>query len=71
MTPGEASGASIPGRLGPVVVTAFNRAAYLRETLRSIALQPSVASGQREVHLFQDGAVNFHSGTRYAEDEEI
>jgi hypothetical protein len=58
-------------RLGPVVVMAFNRPDYLRETLASIAAQPSVADGRREVHLFQDGAVNFHSGTRYAEDADI
>jgi len=50
---------------------AFNRPDYLRETLTSIAAQPSVADGRREVHLFQDGAVNFHSGTRYAEDADI
>jgi hypothetical protein len=60
-----------PRTLGPVVVMAFNRPNYLRETLASIATQPCVASGQREVHLFQDGAINFHSGTRYATDEEI
>ncbi len=58
-------------RLGPVVVMAFNRPDYLRETLTSIAAQPSVADGRREVHLFQDGAVNFHSGNRYAEDADI
>ena len=57
--------------LGPVVVMAFNRPQYLRETLLSIAAQPCVAAGRREVHLFQDGAVNFHSGARYATDEEI
>jgi len=50
---------------------AFNRPDYLRETLRSIAAQASVADGRREVHLFQDGAVNFHSGERYATDEAI
>jgi hypothetical protein len=50
---------------------AFNRPQYLRETLASIAIQPCVAAGLREVHLFQDGAVNFHSGTRYAEDADI
>jgi hypothetical protein len=49
----------------------FNRSDYLRETLVSIAAQPSVAAGLREVHLFQDGAVNFHSGDRYATDEAI
>ncbi|MGG5818830.1 glycosyltransferase family 2 protein [Falsiroseomonas sp. HW251] len=59
------------GGLGPVVVMSFNRPAYLRQTLLSIAAQASVADGSREVHLFQDGAVNFHSGTRYATDEEI
>jgi hypothetical protein len=58
-------------QLGPVVVMAFNRPDYLRETLASIAAQPCVAAGRREVHLFQDGAVNFHSGNRYATDEEI
>lgn len=51
-------------QLGPVVVMAFNRPDYLRETLASIAAQPCVAEGRREVHLFQDGAVNFHSGIR-------
>lgn len=57
--------------LGPVVVMAFNRPHYLRETLASIVAQPCVAAGRREVHLFQDGAVNFHSGVRHATDEEI
>lgn len=67
----DRAGFAADGKLGPVVVMAFNRAAYLRETLHSLAAQPSIASGQREVHLFQDNAVNFFSGERYATDEEI
>jgi hypothetical protein len=66
-----AAGANRVGTPGPVVVMSFNRPAYLRETLASIAAQASVRDGLREVHLFQDGAVNFHSGQRYATDEEI
>ncbi|WP_237213205.1 glycosyltransferase family 2 protein [Falsiroseomonas oryziterrae] len=70
--PGEgASDATAGGQLGPVIVMSFNRPHYLRETLLSLAAQPCVAAGRREVHLFQDGAVNFHSGERYATDEEI
>jgi len=65
------SGAMGAGGLGPVVVMSFNRPHYLRETLVSLAAQPCVAAGLREVHLFQDGAVNFHSGTRHATDEAI
>lgn len=66
-----ASANDLASGLGPVVVMSFNRPNYLRQTLDGLARQPSVADGRREVHLFQDGAVNFYSGERYATDEAI
>jgi hypothetical protein len=65
------SPSDVSSRLGPIVVMSFNRPDYLRSTLWSLLQQPSVVDGSREVHLFQDGAVNFFSGERYATDEDI
>jgi FkbM family methyltransferase len=65
------SPATADRRLGPIIIMAFNRPDYLKRTALSLAAQPSIADGRREVHLFQDGAVNFHSKERYAEDEVI
>lgn len=54
----------------PIAVISFNRPAYLRQLLASLAAQqPAIA--QRRVHLFQDGAVNRYSGIRYADEGEI
>mgnify|MGYP001000854193 CR=1 FL=1 len=54
----------------PIAVISFNRPAYLRQLLASLAAQqPAVA--QRRVHVFQDGAVNRYSGIRYADEGEI
>jgi hypothetical protein len=47
----------------------FNRAHYLRPVLESLMANPGIAG--REVHLFQDGAVSPHTGTRVAEDAAI
>ncbi len=46
----------------------FDRPAYLDLTIKSL-LEQNVEIG--EVHLFQDNAVNFFSGNRYATDEDI
>ena len=67
----SAARVAVGARLGPIVVMAFNRADYLRQTLLSLRAQTQVGNGQREVHLFQDNGVNFISGERYATDEEI
>lgn len=52
----------------PLVVMSFNRAKYLRPVLESLA---SNGTGEREVHLFQDGAVSPRTRTRFAKDAEI
>jgi hypothetical protein len=49
----------------------FNRPRYLRPVLESLNAQTRGSLEGREVHLFQDGAVNRYSGLRYAEDTEI
>lgn len=53
----------------PVAVLAFNRPDYLRETLQSLAVQTPDALSGREVHLFQDGALNRISGCQYTSAE--
>ncbi|WP_295400185.1 FkbM family methyltransferase [uncultured Thiocystis sp.] len=55
----------------PVVVMSFNRPDYLDETLTSLKAQQDISWNQRLVCLFQDGGVNFHSGTRYADDQDL
>ncbi len=54
----------------PIVILSFNRPDYLRPTLESLRRQtPPIDPGR--IHLFQDGAVNSHSGIRYAADQTI
>src|SRR5690349_6596931 len=57
--------------LAPIVVMSFNRPEMLRQVLQSLKLQESAAIEDREVHLFQDNAVNAYSRLRYARDEDI
>jgi hypothetical protein len=54
----------------PIILMSFNRPAYLKRVLESLASQHDGLKG-REVHLFQDGAVNRYSGLRYADDTAI
>jgi hypothetical protein len=54
----------------PIILMSFNRPAYLKRVLESLAGQHDGLKG-REVHLFQDGAVNRYSGVRYADDAAI
>jgi len=49
----------------------FNRPQFLRPVLESLKSQRDEALAGREVHLFQDGAVNRYSGIRYAKDADI
>lgn len=55
----------------PIAVMSFNRPGYLEQVLNSLRSQlPDTLAG-REIHLFQDGAVNAYSDLRYAEDADI
>lgn len=55
----------------PIAVMSFNRPAMLEAVLESLKAQRNGASAGREIHLFQDGAVNRYSGLRYAEQADI
>lgn len=55
----------------PIAVMSFNRPAYLREVLASLAAQQGAAMQGRRVILFQDGARNAYSGRLAAEPAEI
>lgn len=55
----------------PIAVMSFNRPAYLRQVLASLAAQQGVAMQGRRVILFQDGARNAYSGRLAAEPAEI
>jgi len=55
----------------PIIVMSFNRPQFLASVLESLRGQlPGTLDG-REIHLFQDGAVNRYSRLRRARDEEI
>jgi hypothetical protein len=49
----------------------FNRPHYLKQVVESLNAQRQGQIGEREIHLFQDGAVNLFSGFRYAADVDI
>jgi hypothetical protein len=55
--------------VAPIAVLSFNRPHYLEPVLASLASQKGIE--ERAIHFFQDGAVNRHSGKRWAEDAEI
>jgi hypothetical protein len=50
---------------------AFNRPPLLKAVLESLRAQQGAAIEQRQIHLFQDGAVNKYSRLRYAQDQDI
>ncbi len=49
----------------------FNRAEFLAPVLASLKAQTPHGTEGREIHLFQDGAINRYSRLRYAKDEDI
>jgi hypothetical protein len=49
----------------------FNRPQFLGPVLESLRAQRNGILDEREVHLFQDGAVNRYSRIRYAQDPDI
>ena len=53
----------------PVAILSFNRPHYLEQVLLSVAAQPGIRD--REIAIFQDGAVNMFSHERKATEEEI
>src|SRR5690349_4100200 len=55
----------------PIVIMAFNRPKYLRRVLVSLRQQRGVDLTNRQVLLFQDGAINPFSGRRGASDDEV
>ena len=57
----------VAGEWPPRCILSFNRPHYATETL---ARQVGGLAG-RQIHFFQDGAVNTYSGVRYATDEDI
>ena len=54
----------------PIILLAFNRPGYFKPVLESLAGQHDGLKG-REVHLFQDGAINRYSGVRHADDTAV
>lgn len=57
--------------LAPIAIMSFNRAQFLGPVLLSIKAQQHDGIEGREIHLFQDGAVNRYSHLRYAHDADI
>ena len=55
----------------PIAVMSFNRPAFLEQVLASLKTQRGGAMDGREVHLFQDGAVNRYSAITYADAADI
>jgi hypothetical protein len=55
----------------PIVIMSFNRPQFLAPVLESLQAQRGGTLDEREIHLFQDGAVNRYSHIRYATDEDI
>ncbi len=58
-----------PGAAAPIILIGFDRYAYLARVAESVAAQ--TALGDREVHLFLDGAVNAYSGEKRARKEDL
>lgn len=52
----------------PIIIFAFDRAAYLKRFCESLKAQQGVALDERRIYLLQDGPVSRRSGVRYAED---
>lgn len=57
--------------LAPIALMSFNRPQYLQAVIASLKAQRPHGIHGREVHLFQDGAVNRYSRMRYAKDADI
>ena len=57
--------------VSPIVIMSFNRPQMLAKVLDSLKAQLGVALDERNVFLFQDGAVNLYSRIRYSSDELI
>lgn len=55
----------------PIAILSFNRPQFLEPMLTSLRDQRGGLLEDREIHLFQDGAVNRYSRLRYAKDEEV
>ena len=55
----------------PIAIMSFNRPGYLAKTLASLKAQTPESLHGREIHLFQDGAVNLYSKIRYAAQADI
>jgi hypothetical protein len=55
----------------PIVVFSFDRPEYLSQALASLSAELARSHIPADVFLFQDGAVNPFSGTRYADDANI
>jgi hypothetical protein len=55
----------------PIVVLSFNRPQFLEPVLASLKAQHAPGIDGREIHLFQDGAINRYSRIRYANDADI
>jgi hypothetical protein len=55
----------------PIVVLSFNRPQFLEPVLASLKAQHGADLDGREIHLFQDGAINRYSRIRYADDADI
>ena len=55
----------------PIIVMSFNRPQFLEKVLASLKAQIPGSLDGREIHLFQDGAVNRYSRLRYARDVDI
>ena len=55
----------------PIAVMSFNRPGFLAETLKSLQAQAGDTLEDREIHLFQDGAVNLYSKIIYAKTSDI
>lgn len=58
-------------QIPPIVVMSFNRPHYLERVLTSLRSQVGVALDDYPIYLFQDGAVNSHSGKRHADDDDV
>src|ERR1700752_1049620 len=57
--------------VAPIAVMSFRRPEKLNEVLRSLRAQVGCDIEAREVHLFQDNAVNRYSRMRYADDAQV
>lgn len=57
--------------LAPIAIMSFKRPEKLKEVVNSLTAQEGCNLEKRQVHLFQDNAVNRYSRMRYADDAQI